>query len=90
MYRSEDGVDGDEDPPVPMPNTEVKLISVENTWLATAREDRAMPSFTKPIGDSDGFFLCPKFYPVSKSFPQVFGVGWKSGGKGKRFSFPCF
>ena len=44
MYRSEDGVDGDEDPPVPMPNTEVKLISVENTWLATAREDRAMPS----------------------------------------------
>ena len=46
MYRSEDGVDGDEDPPVPIPNTEVKLISVDNTWLATAREDRAMPLFT--------------------------------------------
>ena len=86
MYRSEDGVDGDEDPPVPMPNTEVKLISVENTWLATAREDRAMPSFTKPIGDSDGFFLCPEFWIRSKpkSFPQSFGVGWKSGRDKKR------
>ena len=37
------GVDGDEVTPVPIPNTEVKLISVENTWLATAWEDRAMP-----------------------------------------------
>ena len=29
----------DEGPPVPIPNTEVKLISGDNTWLATARED---------------------------------------------------
>ena len=34
------GVDSDEVPPVPMPNTEVKLIYAENTWLATARENR--------------------------------------------------
>ena len=39
------GANGDEVPPVPIPNTEVKLISVENTWLATAREDRAVPAF---------------------------------------------
>ena len=26
--------------PVPIPNTVVKLISADNTWLATAREDR--------------------------------------------------
>ena len=39
------GVDSDEVTPVPIPNTEVKLISVENTWLATAREDRAVPAF---------------------------------------------
>ena len=38
------GVTGDEDPPVPIPNTEVKLISVENTWRVTAWEDRAMPT----------------------------------------------
>ena len=38
------GADGDEVTPVPIPNTEVKLISVENTWLETAREDRAAPA----------------------------------------------
>ena len=38
------GVDCYEVPPVPIPNTEVKLINVENTWLATAREDRTMPT----------------------------------------------
>ena len=37
------GIDSDEVTPVPIPNTEVKLISVDNTWLATAWEDRAMP-----------------------------------------------
>ena len=38
------GANGDEVTPVPIPNTEVKLISVENTWLETAWEDRAMPA----------------------------------------------
>ena len=32
----------DEGPPVPIPNTEVKLISADNTWLATVREDRSI------------------------------------------------
>ena len=41
------GADGDEATPVPIPNTEVKLISVENTWLATAWEDRAVPVQTQ-------------------------------------------
>ena len=27
-------------PPVPIPNTEVKLICAEDTWLVTARENR--------------------------------------------------
>jgi len=27
-------------PPVPIPNTEVKHICADNTWRATAREDR--------------------------------------------------
>ncbi len=38
------GANGDEVTPVPIPNTEVKLISVENTWLETAWEDRAAPA----------------------------------------------
>ena len=49
------GVTGDEDPPVPIPNTEVKLISVENTWRVTAWEDRAMPTF-KPSSFRTGVF----------------------------------
>ena len=38
------GVYGNEVPPVPIPNTEVKLIHVEDTWLETARENRSMPA----------------------------------------------
>ena len=38
------GVDDGEVPPVPIPNTEVKLTSVENTWRVTARENRAVPT----------------------------------------------
>ena len=33
------GVNGDEGTPVPIPNTVVKLVYGDNTWLATARED---------------------------------------------------
>lgn len=42
--RSEVGVYNGEGPPVPIPNTEVKLTSAENTCLATDREDRSMPT----------------------------------------------
>ena len=38
------GVDYNEGPPVPIPNTEVKLISAEDTWLETARDNRKMPT----------------------------------------------
>ena len=39
------GVDDAEGTPVPISNTVVKLGSAENTWLATAREDRKTPTF---------------------------------------------
>ena len=38
------GVDDGEGPPVPIPNTEVKLAGADNTWLVTAREDRKTPT----------------------------------------------
>ena len=38
------GVNDDEGPPVPIPNTEVKLVGGENTCLATDREDSTMPT----------------------------------------------
>ena len=34
------GADDDEDPPVPMPNTEVKLVCAKDTWMATSWENR--------------------------------------------------
>ena len=39
------GVDSEEGPPVPIPNTVVKLFSAENTWRAAAREDKATPTY---------------------------------------------
>ena len=39
------GVNDDEGPPVPIPNTVVKLISAENTWREAAREDRSAPTY---------------------------------------------
>ena len=41
------GVYCDEGTPVPIPNTVVKLIYADNTWLVTAREDRTMPTQTE-------------------------------------------
>ena len=38
-----------EGPPVPIPNTEVKLAGAEDTWLEAAWENRALPTF---------FYLC--------------------------------
>ena len=44
IYKRIVGVDDAEGPPVPIPNTEVKLSGAENTWLVTARKDREMPT----------------------------------------------
>ena len=41
-----------EDPPVPIPNTEVKLNSADNTWRVTAWEDRSMPALYSSIAQS--------------------------------------
>ena len=41
--KERSGDDGEEDPPVPIPNTEVKLFSADGTWWETARESRTLP-----------------------------------------------
>ena len=38
------GAYGIEGTPVPIPNTVVKLNSVEDTWMATSRENRTVPT----------------------------------------------
>ena len=57
------GVDYDEDPPVPIPNTVVKLIRAENTWRAASREDRSMP-----LQKKDGFLMKAVFFIVKSRF----------------------
>ena len=46
------GVDDAEGPPVPIPNTEVKLSGAENSAPATGCENREMPTFKSvhPVG----------------------------------------
>ena len=44
------GGDSKEDPPVPMPNTEVKLLNADDTWRVTARESRKLPQQIWPVG----------------------------------------
>ena len=44
--HSEVGINDDEGPPVPIPNTVVKLIRAENTRRAASRKDRSMPTQT--------------------------------------------
>ena len=46
IYNKISGANSCEDPPVPIPNTEVKLTNVENTWLVTTREDRTVLEFS--------------------------------------------
>ena len=43
------GVDDAGGPPVPIPNTEVKPCSAENSALATECEDRKMPTFGNEV-----------------------------------------
>ena len=60
-YRAEYEKSGDnskEATPVPIPNTEVKLFSAEDTWRAASRQNR-----TSPV------FLCLKrAYPVDMAW----------------------
>ena len=49
------GVYDDEGPPVPIPNTVVKLIRAENTWREAARKDRSTPT---PVTEGFPFGHC--------------------------------
>ena len=55
-FKTISGGNGEEDPPVPIPNTEVKLFSAESTWLVTAREDRTLPDSIEPLPMGGGSF----------------------------------
>ena len=46
------GVDDGKVPPVPIPNTEVKLTCAEDSQLETACENRQSPTFMWPVGQA--------------------------------------
>ena len=52
------GVNDNEGPPVPIPNTVVKLIRAEDTWREAARKNRSMPT-QKRQSFSDCLFYFP-------------------------------
>ena len=63
LQKRESGDDSKEDPPVPIPNTEVKLLNVDGTWWATARESRKLP----------------EHYPNRKIGIMLFAARWSRG-----------
>ena len=51
------GVINAEGPPVAIPNTEVKLCRADDTWLATARENRYAPTWSITVSVVLFFYL---------------------------------
>ena len=67
------GVYSKEVPPVPIPNTEVKLFRVEDTWLATTRENKSMPALFMT------HFMCHMYAPLAQSVEQLTLNQWVLG-----------
>ncbi len=60
-----------EDPPVPIPNTVVKLSDAYDTWRATAWENGVLPALSF---ESDIFYRSLSFdFPSSLPRPSTFG-----------------
>ena len=93
-------------PPVPIPNTEVKRCSGENTWLETAREDNSTLTQKNSSGNrlSESVILTQWVHPfpfrtrkLSAAVAKI--LGWRRPGKiahsrhkdqGKLNKFPLF
>ena len=71
------GGNGKRDPPVPIPNTAVKPLRADGTWLETARESRSSP---EPLSGQSfrltGFFVLYKGRDLRQtpSFPAYPGI----------------
>ena len=63
--------------PVPIPNTAVKLLSAENTWMVTSRENRSPPVLYKRYLLIAGIFfyalIIVKFNDVTHTL-MIYGV----------------
>ena len=68
---------GERDPPVPMPNTEVKPFSADGTWLETTWESRTLPDSMKKGLTSYGvgsFFIPSATFLLSGLWRSTFHV----------------
>ena len=59
-------------PPVPIPNTVVKHVKAESTWLETAREDRKLPVKIRDIPCVYLVFLFAEKRPIRPGYPLIF------------------
>ena len=73
MFADFFGDHSEEDPPVPIPNTEVKLFSADGTAWETVWESRSSPNFlySKPLGSfiSQGAFCVQDASLLRMEFP---------------------
>ena len=67
VVDDEVGTNNDEGPPVPIPNTEVKLISGDDTWLATARENSTALTQRRQLQKCSCCFSLPRRQPSQRN-----------------------
>ena len=72
FWYNHSGDNGRKDPPVPIPNTEVKLSNAESTQRATAREDRSSPLLIFLKRSSSVFSRRSFFVPLSRIITKRF------------------
>ena len=58
------------DTPVPIPNTAVKHLSADNTWLETARESRSLPDLYQNLKLIAWGFVLYIVYDINKKPPE--------------------
>ena len=64
------GVYDSEGPPVPIPNTAVKLTSADNTCMATCREDKSTPTQSEAVFPASLFL----FLLINIKLPHEFSI----------------
>ena len=87
------GDNSEEETPVPIPNTEVKLLSADDTWWETAWESKTLPLiFLKAACFSSCFLICLKYRfdisgistkstsPIESAEPTLFFVYFRGSG----------
>ena len=66
--RSHSGDDSTEDPPVPIPNTEVKLCHARSSWVLTL-QDTVVAGFQKKTSTLRASFFIPLFVGLNLMLP---------------------